>query len=173
MTQICLNPPVTEAHPPPAEQELRELIAAYFCRMADTIGQPRSVALLYHTLFLAAEPLGFSEIMQTSGLSKASTSTGLRLLQRMRAIERVVLPGDRRAYYRAELSTRRLITGFVQETLQPGLDAGQRLLDTAATLPQDQIPPLLAARLTRLRNWHELTLDLHPALNTPDPSPVD
>lgn len=151
-----------------AESEVRIVLSSYFCRMADTIGLPRSVALIYNALFLSPRPLCFGDIVESTGLSKASASTGLRLLERMRGSEIVVIPNDRRTFYRAELSVRRVVAGFVQETLQPGLDAGQRLLDTASSLPQGELSPILSERLTSLRHWHDLTRQLVPALAVPD-----
>ncbi len=147
-----------------ADSEVRDSLAAYFCRMADTIGLPRSVALIYHTLFLAPEPLSFGDIVATSGLSKASASTGLKLLERMRGVEIVVISDDRRTFYRAERSIRRFVSGFIQESLQPGLDAGQRLLDQASTAPESELSPFVAERLASVRHWHEMTRDLLPAL---------
>lgn len=132
--------------------------------MADTVGLPRSVAQIYATLFLSPVPLSFGDIVDMAGLSKASASTGLKFLERMRGAEIVVVPDDRRTFYRAELSVRRLVGGFVQESLQPGLDAGQRLLDTAAAVADDELPPLLKERLGSLRTWHALTRDLLPTL---------
>jgi DNA-binding transcriptional regulator GbsR (MarR family) len=141
-----------------------EKIASYFCRMAETFGLPRSVALIYHSLFVAEEPLHFGEIVENCGLSKASASTGLRLLERMRGIERVMVPSDRRTFYRAELSLRRLVTGFLEEALQPGLEAGQRLLDEASEVSGKKLAPHLAKRLSSLRHWHETTSDILPAI---------
>jgi len=149
-------------------------IAAYFCRLADTVGLPRSVALIYHSLFLAGDPLSFNEIVERSGLSKASASTGLKLLERMRALEQVIIPDDRRTYYRPELSLRRLVTGFIAESVNPGLDAGQRLLDQAETAADStpDLDPLLSERLTSLRHWHQMTQDLLPVLD-PGPDQTD
>ena len=148
-----------------ADTEVREALAAYFCRMADTIGLPRSVALIYHTLFMSPEPMSFGDIVETAGLSKASASTGLKLLERMRGAEIVVVPDDRRTFYKAERSARRLVSGFIQESLQPGLDAGQRLLDAAAAHPGGELSPVVAERLSSVRQWHALTRDLIPALS--------
>lgn len=132
--------------------------------MADTIGLPRSVALIYHVLFVSKGPLSFGDIVKKAGLSKASASTGLKMLERMRGIERVIVAGDRRTFYRPELSLRRLMSGFVKESLLPGLEAGQRLLDEAESQASDKVTGHLADRLASLRRWHETTKDLLPAL---------
>jgi DNA-binding transcriptional regulator GbsR (MarR family) len=147
-----------------------ETIAAYFCRMADTVGLPRSIALIYHALFVVDGPLSFGDIVERSGLSKASASTGLKMLERMRGIQRVMVPDDRRTFYRPELSLRRLVTGFMEESLRPGLEAGQRLLDQAESDAPADLAPILVERLASLRHWHQLTRDLLPVLSALDPS---
>lgn len=154
-----------------AEEVVSQTIGAYFCRMADTIGLPRSVALIYHALFTSEEAVCFSDIVERTGLSKASASTGLSLLERMRGIERVIKLDDRRTFYRPELSLRRLVSGFVEESVNPGLEAGQRLLDEAHEIAEqdEDLSPVLAERLASLRHWHELTQTLLPAIRTLDP----
>jgi DNA-binding transcriptional regulator GbsR (MarR family) len=152
-----------------ADEEVSAMLAQYFCRMADTIGLPRSVALIYHVLFLADQPLSFADIVDRSGLSKASASTGLKFLERLHGLETVVLPEDRRTFYKAERSLRRLVTGFVTQNLQPGLDGGQRLLDQAAlSSARTSVSPLLAERLASLRHWHQLTSQLLPTVTALD-----
>jgi len=153
-----------------ANQAALDAMAAYFSRVAETFNLPRSVAAIYHTLFVAEEALSFTQIVENSGLSKASASTGLKLLERMLAVEVVHIPNDRNTYYRPELSMRRLLTGFIEESLQPGLEAGQRLLDKVDTGgASSDLSPVLAERLASLRRWHEMTRDLLPALSALDP----
>ena len=110
----------------------RQTLSAYFCQLADSFGLPRSVALIYGTLFLAEDPLPVSEIIEESGLSKGSVSSGLRFLERMGFIHLVVDPSDRRTFYRPELSMRRLAAGLIQENFTPALKRGETLLDEVA-----------------------------------------
>jgi DNA-binding transcriptional regulator GbsR (MarR family) len=148
-------------------------MTGYFCRVADTFGLPRSVALIYHELFVAREPLSFKEIVERAGLSKGSASTGLKMLERMRAVEVVVVPASRSTYYRPELSLRRLASGFIEQSLLPGLDAGGRLLDNAPSSADPALPDHLRHRLSSLRKWHETSASLLPmltALGEPDAS---
>jgi len=153
------------------DQKASALLASYFARMADAVGLPRSVALIYHTLFLAAAPLSFAEIVEISGLSKASASTGLKLLERVRGLEIVTVITDRRTFYKAELSIRRLVSGFIQHTLEPGLDAGDRLLGKPDSGHdwEASLSPLFAERLASVRQWHQLTRDILPLLTLIDP----
>ena len=150
----------------------RDQMAAYFSRCAETIGLPRSLAAIYATLFLADSPLPFEEIVARSGLSKASASTGLRDLERLHGVERVVVPADRRSFYRAQLSIRRVLSAFLTESLKPGLEDGARMLQSAAghlgdpaTALADPATQHLRVRLESLLAWHDRASGILPMLS--------
>lgn len=145
-------------NPASDDETVKAGITAYFCRVADTFGLPRSVALIYAALFISEKPLCFSDIAALPGLGKASASTGLRLLQRMRAVRVVDLPTDRATWYEPELSLRRLVEGYYEETLKPGLGAGRELLDVLGNKPATSNH--LQQRIASLQRWHQLTGDL-------------
>ena len=144
----------------------RQELSAYFCQLADSFGLPRSVALIYATLFLAENPLPVSEIIEESGLSKGSVSSGLRFLERMGFIHLVVEPSDRRTFYRPELSMRRLAAGLIEENFTPALKRGETLLDEVAK--NSELSDHLKTRLTSLQTWNETALGLLPALSLLD-----
>ena len=150
------------AHTDSARKEL----SAYFCRLADCFGFPRSIALIYGTLFLAESPLPVSEIIETSGLSKGSVSRGLRLLERMGFVHLVVESSDRRTFYRPELSMRRLAAGLIEENFTPALRRGETLLDEVAK--NTELSHHLKTRLSSLQSWNETALGLLPALSLLD-----
>ena len=144
----------------------RQELSAYFCQLADSLGLPRSVALIYGTLFLAENPLPVSAIIEESGLSKGSVSGGVRLLERMGFIHLVVDPSDRRTFYRPELSLRRLAAGLIQENFTPALKRGETLLDEVAK--NSELSDHLKTRLASLQSWNETALGLLPALSLLD-----
>ena len=144
----------------------RQELSVYFCQLADSFGLPRSVALIYATLFLAENPLPVSAIIEESGLSKGSVSSGVRLLERMGFIHLVVDPSDRRTFYRPELSLRRLAAGLIQENFTPALKRGETLLDEVAK--NSDLSDHLKTRLASLQNWNETALGLLPALSLLD-----
>ena len=154
---------------PSADGKVEALLTSYFSRMADAVGLPRSVALIYRILFLSSEPISFQQIVETSGLSKASASTGLRLLERVRGLEVITVPSDRRTFYKAELSIRRLVSGFIEHTLQPTLEAGDRFLGELDGEGEQSLSPLHAERLASVREWHRLARELVPLLSLIDP----
>jgi DNA-binding transcriptional regulator GbsR (MarR family) len=139
-----------------APVDASELVTAYVSRCADTIGLPRSLAQLYATLFLSETPLPFEEIVVRSGLSKASASTGLRDLERLHGVERVMVANDRRSFYQAQLSLRRLLSAFVAESVASGLKDGARLLDDAMVVTEDGAhSDHFKARLHSLVAWND------------------
>ena len=147
-----------------SDTEASEAMAAYFARVAETFSLPRSVAGIYHTLFVAEKDLSFTEIVENSGLSKASASTGLKLLESMLAVEIVHVPNDRNTYYRPELSLRRLAAGFLKQSLLPGLEAGGRLLESVSSESEETLSEHFSKRLSSLRSWHSSSKDLLPLL---------
>ena len=144
----------------------RQEMSAYFCRLADSFGLPRSVALIYGTLFLAENPLPVSEIIEESGLSKGSVSAGIRLLERMGFIHLVVDASDRRNFYRPELSLRRLAAGLIEESFTPALKRGDKIL--AEVAKDEDLSDHLKTRLASLQNWNETAPGLLPALSLLD-----
>ena len=144
----------------------RQALSGYFCQLADSFGLPRSVALIYGTLFLAENPLPVSEIIEESGLSKGSVSSGLRFLGRMGFIHLVVESSDRRTFYRPELSMRRLAAGLVEENFTPALKRGETLLNDVAK--NSELSDHLKTRLASLQSWNETALGLLPALSLLD-----
>lgn len=152
-----------------ADARVEDLLTSYFSRMADAVGLPRSVALIYRILFLSPDPISFQQIVETSGLSKASASTGLRLLERMRALEVITVQSDRRTFYKAELSIRRLLSGFIEHTLQPTFEAGDRCLAGMDDGQEHSLSPLHAERLASVREWHRMAREIIPLLSLIDP----
>ena len=144
----------------------KQELSGYFCTLADSFGLPRSVALIYATLFLAENPLPVSEIIKEAGLSKGSVSGGVRLLERMGFIHLVVDSSDRRTFYRPELSLRRLAAGLVEENFTPALRRGETLLDEVAT--NSELSDHLKTRLASLQSWNETALGLLPVLSLLD-----
>lgn len=154
---------------PPGTREEDELIASrlseYFSRLAEGFGLPRTLGSLFSPLFLAAHLLSFEDVVRQAGVSKASASMGLRQLRQLRAVEMVLLPNDRRTYYRAETSVRRLVGGLLSGTIETQLESGDRLLSEAADGLSANTPHHWADRVASLQRWHRNFRELLPALS--------
>jgi hypothetical protein len=134
-------------------------VADYFGTLAPAVGLPRTVGRIYGVLFLSKAPMTFNEVVEAAGISKASASTGLRILSRLRAVVAVAGSGERRPSYAAETSARRLLGGLLSGSLMPHFEAGDELLDGVAS-----DDPFVAVRLESLKSWHRSAREMLPAL---------
>lgn len=134
-------------------------VADYFGMLAPAVGLPRTVGRIYGVLFLSKAPMTFNEVVEAAGISKASASTGLRILSRLRAVVTVAGAGERRPSYAAETSARRLLGGLLSGSLMPHFEAGDELVEGMAS-----DDPFVAVRLESLKSWHRSAREMLPAL---------
>jgi DNA-binding transcriptional regulator GbsR (MarR family) len=121
----------TEAEPNTGLQQLSPFeteAVALFVSGATAFSLPKSIGAIYGLLFASPEPIGFEECMERLGISKGSTSNGLRFLQRVGAIKPIHGVGNRRTVYTAETSLRRLVIGLLNDIVVPHLKvSGEQL----------------------------------------------
>ena len=134
-------------------------VAEYFAGLASAIGLPRTAGRIYGVLFLLREAMTFNEVVKAAGISKASASTGLRILSRLRAVVTVAGAGERRPSHAAETSARRVLGGLLSGSLMPHFEAGDELLEGMAS-----DDPFVAVRLESLKSWHRSAREMLPAL---------
>lgn len=138
----------------------REVITI-FVELAQTLGLPKSLGEIYGLLYAVPRPLAFQSIVDLLGLSKGSVSQGLRFLRNVGAVKPVVISGDRREFYEPETELRKLVSGFIRESVQPQLDRwGERAkgLDTGdafAAINNAVDRKVVASRLEKLRKWQK------------------
>jgi len=130
-----------------------------FVGLARAVGLPRSYGEIYGLLYASAEPLAFGEIQARLGLSKGSVSQGLKALRAVGAVRADGGSGPRDRFG-PETELRRLVGGFLHESLRPQLeDSDRRLAALRARLAADPAPParkkLLQARHDKLVRWHK------------------
>lgn len=104
--------------------EIESEVIALFVRMADVLNLPRSVGEIYGILFVSTKPLCLDDCRECLNISKGSTSQGLKILRSFGAIRMVYIPGDRKDYYTAETSLRKMASGFAGEQIQPHVASG-------------------------------------------------
>jgi len=134
------------------EREMIEL----FVRMADMLNLPRSVGEIYGLLFSSAQPLCLDDCRRRLEISKGSTSQGLRILKSFGAIRTVYVPGDRKDYFVAETSLRKIAAGFANEQIRPHVDGGRERLERLRGMLADYDGDRregLEARIEILENW--------------------
>jgi len=135
---------------------IEQEVIALFVRMADVLNLPRSVGEIYGILFIATEPLCLDDCRIRLNISKGSTSQGLKILRSFGAIRTVYVPGDRKDYYVAETSLRKIAAGFATEQIQPhlasGVDRMARIRDLLELHDADERVQL-EEKVDLLENW--------------------
>lgn len=136
--------------------ELESEVIALFVRMADVLNLPRSVGEIYGILFISTEPLCLDDCRLRLNISKGSTSQGLKILRSFGAIRTVYVPGDRKDYYLAETSLRKIASGFASEQIQPHVASGKDRIERIRELLEDHNgdeKEQLEEKIDLLDNW--------------------
>ncbi len=136
------------------EREVIEL----FVRMADVLNLPRSVGEIYGLLFISPDPLCLDDCRIRLNISKGSTSQGLKILRSFGAIRTVYIPGDRKDYYVAETSLRKMASGFAGEQIRPHVESGKERIERIRELLDEQDGENredLLEKIELLENWQK------------------
>ena len=136
--------------------DLEREVVALFVRMADVLNLPRSVGEIYGILFISTEPLCLDDCRIRLNISKGSTSQGLKILRSFGAIRTVYVPGDRKDYYVAETSLRKIASGFASEQIQPHVISGKERIERIRELLQahdGDDKPVIEEKIDLLENW--------------------
>ncbi len=134
---------------------------AVFVGLARAVGLPRSYGEIYGLLYASAEPLNFGDIQSRLGLSKGSVSQGLKALRAVGAVRLRESVGDgARDHFEPETELRRLVGGFLRESIRPHLDGSDRRLTALREhLLAEKVPAarkkVLQARHDKLVRWHK------------------
>lgn len=148
-----MNEAISEAQ---TLDEMESEVIALFVRMADVLNLPRSVGELYGVLFISSSPLCLDDCRIRLNISKGSTSQGLKILRSFGAIRTIYIPGDRKDYYVAETSLRKMASGFASEQIQPHVASGEerlvRIRELLALRDADEQAEL-SDKIDLLENW--------------------
>ena len=136
---------------------LESEVVALFVRVADLLNLPRSVGELYGVLFITEKPMCLDDLRIKLNISKGSTSQGLKILRSFGAIRVVYVPGDRKDFYVAESSLRKIASGFANEQIQPHLESGSDRLERIQDMLKEEtdVSDTFHERVERLENWQK------------------
>jgi len=149
------------APPSPASIEsLENDVVALFVDLVRWFGAPKSVGAIYGLLFISKKPLSFDQIAQRLDMSSGSVSQGLRLLKAVGAVRITVVPRERRDFYLAEISLRKLAAIFLTFQLHEKIANGEERVKALLTISrrsafagQDSLK-FMIDRMERLYRWH-------------------
>jgi DNA-binding transcriptional regulator GbsR (MarR family) len=141
-------------------------VIALFVRVADLLNLPRSLGELYGVLYMTSDPMCLDDLRLKLNISKGSTSQGLKILRSFGAIRMVYVAGDRRDFYLAETSLRKIASGFASEQIQPHLESGAERVDHMQQLLATEVVdhPEWAEKIERLENWQHRAGQMMPIL---------
>ena len=91
-------------------------------------------------------------------ISKGSTSQGLKILRSFGAIRTIYIPGDRKDYYVAETSLRKIARGFASEQIQPHVNNGKERIERIRELMEEdgsKDAETLQEKIDLLENWQK------------------
>lgn len=156
---------------PATGQEAAELEAEvidFFVALAGLIGQPPSVARIYGLLFISREHLSMSDLIDRLGLSKGSASQGLRFLRDVGAVKVVRIENDRRDYYEAETSLKKIVSGYLEGEVSTHITSGRQRIESLRHLSQTTVDPdgFYQERIARLAQWYQRGSRSIPLLKT-------
>jgi len=142
----------------------------YFASLADLLSLPRSAGQIYGLLFGQPSPVPFDEIVSLLGISKGSASGSLKFLKSLKAIQSSHQLGDRRTFYEAETSVRKLVQAFLEDGVKSHLKSSETQLEAISALIAEEAdhegtsetPALLEKRISSLQTWHRKARKLIP-----------
>ncbi|MCP5538020.1 MAG: hypothetical protein H7A51_17530 [Akkermansiaceae bacterium] len=132
-------------------------IISFFQDGVRMLGLPKSVGEIFGVLFASPKPLTMLDLCTRLGISKGSTSQGLKMLRTLGAVREVAYNDDRKTYFEADVELKKLVGGFIREEIRPHLASGQEKLNQLENeLDQVDDPELKAfydERIKRLKRW--------------------
>lgn len=132
-------------------------VIAFFVRVANTWGFPRSLGEIYGIVFCSAEPLSLDDVSERLQISRGSASQGLRMLVKLGALQSPYVGHARRTYYEVEPSMRRLGHNVVNQLVKPFLlenqEQLQRIQDMLGDTPAED-RHRLEPRVVSLLEWN-------------------
>ena len=119
-------------------------------------GINRSMAQIHALLLVSAEPLTQDEIMEQLTISRGNANMNIRELINWGLVERVLVPGQRREYFRSEKEVWKVMRLMRRERKKREVDPMLELLEKLENLEGDKKDPEAKAFLEVVRNIRKL-----------------
>ena len=119
-------------------------------------GINRSMAQIHALLLVSAEPLTQDEIMEQLTISRGNANMNIRELINWGLVERVLVPGERREYFRAEKEVWKVMRLIIRERKKREVDPMLELLEKLENLEGDKKDPEAKAFLEVVGNIRKL-----------------
>ncbi|MDH7577441.1 MAG: hypothetical protein QHH75_06345 [Bacillota bacterium] len=127
-------------------EEARNIIIEAFGQVYALYGLPDVIGRIYGALFFADRPLGLDDIAKELGVSKATVSVNIRLLEGVGSVRKVWQKGSRRDYYEAERDFTRILVDAIKnkveremEITSAAISRSKEVLSEITDSPDDQL----------------------------------
>ena len=148
--------------------EFEAQVIGFFCDGVKRLGLPKSIGEIYGLLYVTQEALSLDDLVSRLGISKGSTSQGLKMLRKLGAVREVEGELGRRVYYEPDVELKQLVGGFIKEQVRPHLASGEEKLANLKAIvremPGDAKSDFYAGRLERLGRWSKRSRILLPII---------
>lgn len=86
-------------------------------RAAQLLGAPRSIGEIFGLIFCSPRPVSFDDVVRILKISNGSASYGLRYLKRVGAVQICYIAQERKDFYVAETSLRKMVSSALSENI--------------------------------------------------------
>jgi len=125
-----------------------------------SFGVGRVLGQIYAYLYFSREPRSLSDMQSVLGISKGSSSTGIRQLEQWGAVRKVWVKGDRKDYYEANDWFGQILKNALVDTIGKKMSAYTELLSNIGLEPpgltsSDGEKEFIEERIEHLRRFHD------------------
>ena len=101
-------------------------------------GINRTMAQIHALLLVSPDPLTQDDIMEELNISRGNTNMNIRELINWGLVERVILPGERKEFFTAEIYIWKVVKQIVKERKKRELEPMMQLLDKLEDVEGDK-----------------------------------
>lgn len=129
-------------------------------------GINRTMAQIHALLLVASDPLTAEEIMDQLSISRGNTNMNVRDLMDWDLVQKVIVPGERKEYFKAEKDIWKVATLIMYQRKKRELDPMLKILGKLETIEGSQNDKDVKAFTDTVGNIHKFAGQAEKALNT-------
>jgi HTH-type transcriptional regulator, glycine betaine synthesis regulator len=126
-------------------------------RTAQVLGVPRSTGEIFGLIFCSPRPVSFDDVVRILKLSNGTTSHGLRYLKRLGAVRSCYVAQERKDFYVAETSLKKMMSSLFAENVITHLGGSAEHLERlrAAALPESGLDSNVLYCIDQMIGWNQ------------------
>ncbi len=129
-------------------------------------GINRTMAQIHALLLVAAEPLTTEEIMEQLSISRGNTNMNVRELMDWNLVQKVIVPGERKEYFKAEKDIWKVATLIMYQRKKRELDPMIKVLRQLESIEANKNDRETAAFTETVANINKFAGQAEKTLNT-------